>query len=191
MTVAADVRALWCALHDLRDAVLPVRMLAVEDRPGSVAPQPVQAVADGLDSVFGRLQEAIAELSEGIDADRRGETVAALGRCHATLVELGREWTEQVSSYHRLAQLVTSARERGWRSWARSLVDGVSACERARDQVQLSLLACWQGLAEQGGFPDLSPYTSAATKERRQWPTRARRPGAEGPGRPARWSRSR
>jgi hypothetical protein len=159
MTMAADVRALWCALHDLRDAVLPVRMQAVEDRPGNIVPQPVQVVADGLDSVFGRLQQAIAELSRAIAADGEAEprhrVVAALGRCNATLVELGREWTEQVSSYHRLAQLVTSARERGWRSWARSLVDGVQGCERARDQVQLSLLACWQGLAEQGGFPDL------------------------------------
>jgi len=159
MTVAADVRALWCALHDLRDAVLPVRMLAVEDRPEVEAPQPVQAMADGLDSVFGRLQQAIVELSDAIEADggmrSRDRVVAALGRCHATCLELGREWTGDVSSYRRLAPLVVSAGERGWRPWARSVVDGVLACERARDQVQLSLLACWQGLAEQAGFPDL------------------------------------
>jgi hypothetical protein len=159
MTMAADVRALWCALHDLRDAVLPVRMLAVEDRPEYLAPQPVQTVADGLDSVFGRLQQAIVELSDALDVDgglrSRDRVVAALGRCHTTFVELGREWTEQVSSYCRLAQLVTAARERGWRLWARSVVDGVTACERTRDQVQLALLACWQGLAEQAGLADL------------------------------------
>lgn len=159
MTVAADVRALWYALHDLRDTVLPVRMLAVEDRPRDCAedavPQPVQAIADGLDSVFGRLQEAITQLSAAIDAAGRDQVVSALGRCHATFVELGREWTEQVSSYSRLAQLVIAARERGWRGWARSVVDGVLACERARDQVQLHLLACWQGLAEQAGYSDL------------------------------------
>jgi hypothetical protein len=159
MTMAADVRALWCALHDLRDAVLPVRMLAVEDRPEPVAPQPVEAVADGLDNVFGRLQQAIAELSCALDADGgtgpREQVVAALGRCHTTFVELGTEWTGEVSSYRRLARLVTSARERGWQPWARSLVDGVFACERARDQVQQSLLACWQGLAEQTGYPHL------------------------------------
>jgi hypothetical protein len=159
MTVAADVRALWCALHDLRDAVLPVRMLAVEDRPEGEPPQPVQAVADGLDSAFGRLQQAVAELSVAIDADgglrSRARVVTALGRCHETCLELGREWTGDVSSYGRLAQLVVAARERGWLPWARSVVDGVLACERPRQAVQLSLLACWQGLAEQVGFPDL------------------------------------
>jgi hypothetical protein len=116
-------------------------------------------MADGLDSVFGRLQQAIAELSDALDADggvrSRDRVVAALGRCHATCLDLGREWTGDVGSYPRLAALVVAARERGWRPWARSVVDGVLACERARDQVQLSLLACWQGLAEQAGRPDL------------------------------------
>jgi hypothetical protein len=172
MTLSADVRSLWCALHDLRDTVLPVRMLTVEDRPESVAPQPVQAMGDGLDSVFGRLQQAIAELSDAIDDDGhappRARVAVALGRCHHTFVELGREWTDQVSSYHRLAQLVTSARERGprWRSWSRSVVDSVLACEAPRHQVHLALLACWQGLAENSAFPDRSPGTSVATKER-------------------------
>jgi hypothetical protein len=159
MTVAADVRALWCALHDLRDAVLPVRMLVVEDWPEDVAPRPVLAIADGLDSVFGRLQQAVDELSAAIDADggtrSREHVVAALGRCNATVVTLGQEWTEQVSNYSRLAQLVVAARERGLRAWALSVVDSVDACERARDLVLASLLACWQGLAEQAGLPDL------------------------------------
>jgi hypothetical protein len=159
VTVAADVRALWCALHDLRDAVLPVRMLVVEDWPEEVVPRPVLAVADGLDSVFGRLQQAVDELSAAIDGDggtrSREHVVTALGRCNTTFVTLGQEWTEQVGNYRRLAQLVMAARERGQRAWALSVVDGVDACERTRDQVAFSLLACWQGLAEQAGLPGL------------------------------------
>lgn len=172
MTLAADVRDLWCALHDLRDAVLPVRMQVLEDLPEEVAPQPVRAVGDGLEAVFGRLCQAIAELSEAVDGDGgpgpRDRVAVALGRCHTTFNALGAEWTEQVSSYQRLAALVISTRRRGeeWREWTRSVVGGVLACERPREQVHRSLLACWQGLAEYSVFPDPSPYTSAVTKER-------------------------
>jgi hypothetical protein len=176
VTLAADVRALWCALHDLRDAVLPVRMQVVEDPPeeppDDVAPEPVRALADGVEAVFGRLQQAIDELSCAIDEDGgagpRDRVTAALGRCNATCVALGLEWTEQVSSYRRLAALVVSTRQRGrnWRRWTRSVVAGVLDCEQARHQVQLCLLACWQGLAEQAAAGARSPYTSAVTKER-------------------------
>jgi hypothetical protein len=172
MTLAADVRALWCALHDLRDAVLPVRMQVVEDLPEEVAPQPVRAIGDGLEAVFGRLQEAIAELSAVIDTDGecapRDRVAVALGRCHTTFLALGKEWAEQVGSYRCLAPLVVSTRRRGgpWREWTRSVVAGVLACERPREQVHRSLLACWQGLAEYSVLPDPSPYTSAVTKER-------------------------
>jgi hypothetical protein len=172
MTLTSDLRSLWCALHDLRDAVLPLRLLAVEDRPKGIAPQPVQAFADALDDVFGQLQEAIDSISSVLDDHTEphdGEPVAtALARCNRAMLEFGREWTDGVSSYHRLRQLTTSAVERGpdWRSWAMSTVEGVQGCETTHFQVQQALLACWQSVCEFAGAGDKSPCTSAGAKER-------------------------
>jgi len=59
MAMAADVRALWCALHDLRDALLPVRMITVEDRPETVAPQPVQAMSSRSAGATGRSSSSV------------------------------------------------------------------------------------------------------------------------------------
>ena len=83
MTLTSDLRSLWCALHDLRDAVLPLRLLVVEDRPEKIAPQPVQAFADSLDDVFGQLQEAIDSISPGArrrTKPRRSEPVVDRAR---------------------------------------------------------------------------------------------------------------
>jgi hypothetical protein len=172
MTLASDLRALWCALHDLRDSVLPLRLLVLEDRPEKIAPQPVQAFADSLDNVFGRLQEAIDSVSPALDdgtMSHRVEAVStALAQCSRTMLEFGREWTDEVSSYHRLTQLTTAAFERGpaWRSWALSTVEGVQGCETTNFQLQQALLACWQSLCELAVARDKSPCTSAGAKER-------------------------
>jgi len=171
MPLISDLRSLWCALHDLRDAVLPVRLLVVEDRPETVAPHPVQALSDSLDDVFGRLQEAIDSLSTVLDDNEprsNEQVVTALARCNKAMLEFCREWTAEVGSHHRLGQLTRSAIERGpaWRSWAKSTVEGVHGCETARYRVQLGLLVCWQSLAELAGGAEKSPCTSAATKER-------------------------
>jgi hypothetical protein len=172
MTLTSDLRSLWFALHDLRDAVLPLRLLVAEDRPEMVAPLPVQTFSDCLDDVFGRLQEAIDSLSPVLDDDAessRSEQVAtALGRCNHAMLEFCREWTDEVSSYHRLGQLSRSAVKGGpaWRSWAKSTIEGVQGCELPRYRMQQALLACWQGLAERAGAAEKSPCTSGSTKER-------------------------
>src|SRR6185312_10054721 len=92
----------------------------------------------------------------------------ALARCNRTMLEFGREWADEVSSYHRIRQLTTSAFERGpaWRSWAHSTVEGVQGCATTSYQVQQALLACWQSLCELAGAGDKSPCTSAGAKER-------------------------
>jgi hypothetical protein len=172
MTLASDLHSLWCALHDLRDAVLPLRLLVVEDHPEGIVPQPVQIFSDSVDDVFGQLQEAIDSLSLALDDDtelHRGERVAtALAACHRAMLEFCREWTDEVGSYDRLRLLTKSAVERGpaWRSWAKSTVEGVHGCQTTSYQVQLALLACWQSLTEVAGAGEKSPCTSAATKER-------------------------
>jgi hypothetical protein len=171
MTLISDLRSLWVALHDLRDAVLPVRLLVVEDRPETVAPQPVQALSDSLDDAFGRLQEAIDALSpvlSDIEPPHNRQVVTALARCNQAVLEFCREWTVEVGSYHRLGQLTRSVVERGpaWRSWAKSTVEGVHGCETLKYRAQLALLACWQGLAELTCGTEKSPCTSAAAKER-------------------------
>lgn len=172
MTLTSDLRSLWCALHDLRDAVLPLRLLVVEDRPEKIVPQPVQAFSDSLDDVFGQLQEAIDSISPVLENDaephRSVPVSTALARCNRAMLEFGREWTDGVGSYHRLRQLTTSAFERGpaWRSWATSTVEGVHGCETTSFQVQLALLACWQSVCELAGAGDKSPCTSAGAKER-------------------------
>jgi hypothetical protein len=172
MTLTSDLRSLWCSLHDLRDAVLPLRLLVVEDRPENIVPQPVQAFSDSLDDVFGQLQEAIDSISPVLDdcaEPRRSKPVStALARCNRAMLEFDREWTGEVSSYYRLKQLTTSAFERGpaWRSWAMSTVEGVHGCETTSYHVQLALLVCWQSLAELAGAGDKSPCSSAGAKER-------------------------
>jgi hypothetical protein len=172
MALTSDLRSLWCTLHELRDAVLPLRLLTVEDRPDNVVPQPVQAFSDSLDDVFGQLQEAIDAISPLLDdetAPQRSEPVStALARCNRAMLEFGREWADGVSSYHRLRQLTTSALERGptWRTWAVSTVEGVHDCETTSFQVQQALLNCWQSLCELVGNVDKSSCTSAGAKER-------------------------
>jgi hypothetical protein len=171
MSLAADLRSLWCALHDLRDDVLPLRLLVNEDKPEILAPQPVGALSDGLDDVFGRLAEAIESLSPALGADTTprldARTTQALGGCHRSMLEFGREWTAEVNSYQRLGQLTRSAVARGpqWRTWAKSAVEGVTGCDSVIYGVNLSLLACWESLAELAGG-DQSPCPSAAKKER-------------------------
>src|SRR6478609_11502748 len=99
MPLISDLRSLWCALHDLRDAVLPVRLLVVEDRPETVAPHPVQALSDSLDDVFGRLQEAIDSLAPVLDDNEprsNEQVVTALARCNPAMLEFCREWTAEV-----------------------------------------------------------------------------------------------
>lgn len=173
MTISTELRALWLALHELRDALLPLRLLVLEDHPEGVAPQPVRALGDGLDDVFGALSEGIEALSDAMvlaeDRPRqRGRLIRLLATCHDRLIDFGRHWAGEVSAYHQLAQLTVAARERGphWQVWAATVVDGVIGCEGLRCQVHLALLACWQELAEHANLPQESPCSPAATKER-------------------------
>ncbi len=172
MTLSTDLQSLWHRLHELRDGVLPLRLLVTEDHPVGVSPRPVQALADALDDVFGLVAEAIEALSAAVQANAepqgRERVIRMLGLCHDRLIKLSRTWADEVSSYHRLTQLVTASQERGprWRAWVATVVDGVVGCEGLRCDVQLALLECWQELAERAAPPDLSPYSSAATKER-------------------------
>lgn len=172
MTLSTDLQALWCRLHELRDAVLPLRLLVTEDCPAGVSPRPVQALADALDDGYGLLAEAIENLSaamqESTGAQERKRVVRMLGCCSERLFEFGRTWASEISSYERLAQVVTAAQERGphWQAWVMTVVDGVVGCEGLRCDAHLALLACWQQLAEHAAAAGLSPYSSAATKER-------------------------
>jgi hypothetical protein len=172
MTLSTDLQSLWHRMHELRDAVLPLRLLVTEDCPAGVAPRPVQALADALEDVCGHLAEATDALAAALAADAeprgRDHLVRMLGRCHERLVDFGKGWAVDVSSYERLAQLMTVARERGprWRAWAATVLDGIVGCEALRGDVHLALLTCWQDLAERATPPDLSACSSAATEER-------------------------
>lgn len=172
MALISDLQALWLALNTLRDDVLPLRLLVTEDRPDTVAPRPVQDLADSLDEVFGRLQEAIDSIAPVIDnhtgAHRADEVAPALGRCNQAMLEFRQEWTDRVSAYHSLRQVNKSALERGprWRSWAKSTTEGVHGCEVSSHQVQHALLVCWQSLGDLATVSDKSPRTPAAVKER-------------------------
>ncbi len=172
MTLSTDLRSLWHQLHELRDAVLPLRLMVAEDSPVGVSPQPAQALADAVDEVYGQLAEAIEALSTAVQANAelrgREHVVRMLSLSHERLIEFGRKWASEVTSYDRLVQLVTAAQERGphWQAWASTVVDGIVGCEGLRCDVHLALLACWQELAERAAPPELSPCSSAATKER-------------------------
>lgn len=168
MALDSDLHSLWYALHELRDAVLPLRLLVIEDRPESIVPQPVQQISDALDDAFGHVQSAIESLSVVLDGDGgpREQVPSALARCNRAMLEFSNEWSGEVNSYHRLRQLSMSAIERGpaWRTWANSTIDGVRGCHTASHQVQLAMLVCWQSLAEL--TRDKTPCTSAVAKER-------------------------
>ncbi|MGE2736326.1 hypothetical protein [Mycolicibacterium vaccae] len=164
MTLTADLRSVWFSLHELRDMVLPLRLLVNEDIPESPAPQPVQALGDRLDDVFGRLQEAIDALGPVLDDQSNEPVRSALARTHRAMLDFAHEWSAEISAHHRLAPVTRSAVERGpaWRVWAKSTVENVQGCETVRHRVDLNLLACWQTLAE---IADQPPRPSYATKE--------------------------
>jgi hypothetical protein len=152
MALDSDLQVLWCELHDLREAVLPIRLLATEDRPESDAPQPVQHLSDALDDAFGHLQLAIESASTALTDRERRRLSTTLANCNRSLLAFGSEWSDDVSSYHRLRQLNLATRDRGplWRSWARSAIDGVLSCQTHVHRTHLAVLACWQSLAELG-----------------------------------------
>jgi len=172
MTLSTDLQSLWERLHEFRDGVLPLRLLVTEDHPVGVPPQPVQALADGLDEAFGLLAEAIEALSVAMQANaeprERERAIRMLGLCNDRLIKLDHRWNDEVSSYYQLTQLVTAAQERGrrWRAWTATVLDGVAGWTGLRCEVHLALLACWQDLAERATFSDLPSYPFAATKER-------------------------
>ncbi|MGH8906826.1 MAG: hypothetical protein ACRD0K_10005 [Egibacteraceae bacterium] len=154
MTIASGLHGLWLALHRLRDAALGLRLLVCEDLPDGVAPQPVRALCNGVEDVFGMLSDAIERAAATVRAaepagDPR-QIRQALAACHRCLLDLSRRWTDEVSAHHRLTQLETAARERGarWRAWARSVTEAVDGCHAPLWDVHIALLGCWEELAE-------------------------------------------
>lgn len=164
MPLTTDLHSVWCSLHELRDSVLPLSLLVTEDIPGHPVPQPVQALGDRIDDVFGSLQEAIEALAPVLDGQADEEVPAALARCHRAMLDFSSEWSAEVNAHQRLTPVTRSAIERGplWRSWAKSAVENVAGCELVRHHVELDFLACWQTLAE---LAAKSPRSSSATKE--------------------------
>jgi hypothetical protein len=142
-------QALWIALHRLRDSLRTLALTVGEDHPAvGAVPQPVQRATEDLEDLLGRLQEAIAAVTPGLDTAAGAlarPAIEGLGLCHDRLIAMTAASLDGITSRERSAHLATVAADRGgrWRRWNATVSDGVARYSTCLVSCHRSVLACW------------------------------------------------
>jgi hypothetical protein len=149
-------------LRAIREALIDLRLAAVEAKPPRGDLVLVDLYGDGADDLIGCLEDALQAAERGLravqppvdlDAARR-----ALTLCHEDVIRLSRRFTGDLCQYERVADLSGIGRRRGpsWGLWALNVKTGLERCQQPLFDVNDALLGCWREIGEHVGMTSIS-----------------------------------
>lgn len=166
MTLAAAFMDLYEQLGTLRESLIGLRTMIVEDKPLRDDFVLVDRFSDAADDVRGSLEEALVAATEGRQAVQ-GQTDLerarhALTTCQEKLNRMAYQFSLDLFSYERLVTLNRIGRERGgeWRAWAGVVGNTLDRCQQHVYGVNQALSRCWQEIAERAGTTSVSVKTT-------------------------------
>jgi hypothetical protein len=155
-------RALRGQLRELQEVLEALNTTVEEDRPRRKDVVVASSLGDAVLAVRGILEESCAAADEACDAvghpldlDRARR---ALTTCQERFHRFAAEFSRDLASCDRMADLASVAQERGrdWASWVKVVKQGLEQCQAFVEEGRDALFLCWQDLAERLAAVSLS-----------------------------------
>jgi hypothetical protein len=155
-------RDLCIRLQELQEVLEAMNTTIEEDRPRRKDVVVASSLGDAVLAVRGILEESRAAADDACEAvghpfdmDRARR---ALTTCQERFHRFGAQFSHDLASCERMADLASVARERGrdWASWVKVVKQGLEQCQALIEEGRDALFLCWQDLAERLGTASLS-----------------------------------
>jgi hypothetical protein len=162
VTLAKSFRALRGQLQELQELLEALNTTVDEDRPRRKDVVVASSLSDAVLSVRGLLEESCTAADEACEAIEQASDLdrarRALITCQERFHRFAAEFSHDLASYERMADLESVARERGrdWASWVKVVEQGLAQCQALLEEGREALFLCWQDLAERLGTPSVS-----------------------------------
>lgn len=162
MPLQNSFRALRDHLRELREVLEALSTTVEEDRPRRKDVVVASSLSDAILAVRGFLEESWAAADEACEAVGRtldlDRARRALIACQERFHRFAAEFSHDLASYERMADLASVARERGrdWASWVEVVKQGLEQCRALVEEGRDALFLCWQDLAERTNTTSLS-----------------------------------
>jgi hypothetical protein len=154
MTMHAETERLWHAVHQLRDELFALRLLAVEDRPRGEPNQLVDHIGTLSETLVGWAEEVLDGAARAVAATDYPPEIPlfrrALDRCTDGVERLGAQLHEELAGTRRLDELNALARRGGpeLRAWVGAIKDALDQIRKSLWTIQAALTICWRELAD-------------------------------------------
>ena len=157
MAMQKGFRALRAQLQELQEALEALNTTVEEDRPKRKDVVVASSLGDAVLAVRGILEESRVAADEACEAVRHHLDVdrarRALTTCQERFHHFEAEFSHDLASYERMADLASVAQERGreWASWVKVVKQGLEQCQALVEAGRDALFLCWQDLTERLG----------------------------------------
>jgi hypothetical protein len=151
MSVEAALQELWSRLHELREALLGLRLTAVEDRPDEGRTALTDRLADESEELAAALEEAIHAVAGALESQDDVDRVrAGVGVAHREIGRAAQRFWLSLGDGRRQLELVRLARRGGqpWRDWVRSVFAAAEPCASALHAADGAVRSAWDELVE-------------------------------------------
>jgi len=165
VALEATFRELTVRLHLLHDALNSLQVM-LGDKPLTPGSALVDGVEGFLLDMMGVLHEARTAalnaqrgVAPPMDLDRARR---ALGTCQERILDIEKQFSNDLASYEKLWELVRLGNERGdeWLAWAGGMKQGIEECRQPLEDLSRTVARCWQEIAEHAGATSVSVRTT-------------------------------
>ena len=162
MALQKSFRDLCIRLQELQEVLEALNTTIEEDRPRRKDVVVASSLGDAVLAVRGILEESRAAADDACEAvghpfdmDRARR---ALTTCQERFHRFAAQFSHDLASCERMADLASVAQERGrdWASWVKVVKQGLEQCQGLIEEGRDSLFLCWQDLAERLGTASVS-----------------------------------
>jgi hypothetical protein len=159
-------RALRGRLQELQEVLEALITTVEEDRPRRKDVVVASSLSDTVLSVRGFLEESCAAADEACEAIEHTPDLdrarRALITCQERFHHFAVEFSHDLASCERMADLASVARERGrdWASWVEVVKQGLQQCRTLVEEGREALFVCWQDLTERLSATSVSVHTT-------------------------------
>lgn len=154
---------LWGRLHELREAVLGLRLTVVEDRPRHDGTLFTDRLTDVAEELAAGLEEAIAAVGGALEHPSDvGAVRGALGLAHSRVVRTAKAFWEALGPADRRLELVRLGRRGAeWRAWAGQVLDAAGRCPEPLAAADDALRRAWSEAVERALAPQVAVHATA------------------------------
>jgi len=166
MALERTFRELPDCIRRLRDCVLALRLTAREDVPEHGSVLLIDKLADTVDDTLGWVEESLALSVAALEAVTHpadmDQARRSLVGCQEQFHRVQKCFTGELFSYERLKDLMAFGRHHPgeWRSWVKSMRQGLEQCRLPLDESGQALTHCWQEIAEHASAASISVNTT-------------------------------